>query len=150
MRASPQPAFSSVLFYNMEMEMKLLFILLAGLFLYSLILSLLILRLAKRVKKNEALSLKQLASSEYGALLKMSEKYVQKVGIVRYNPYNDTGGDQSFAVALLDGKGDGIVLSSLHGRDTTRIFAKPVKDRKEDSHPLSEEEKEAIQKAFKE
>ncbi len=72
---------------------------------------------------------------------------VQCVGVVRYNPFGDTGGDQSFAVALLDQRGDGVVISSLHGRTATRFYAKPVKAGA--SHTtLSEEEEQAIQQAL--
>jgi len=56
----------------------------------------------------------------------LSQRSIQKVGVVRFNPFADTGGDQSFAIALLDADGNGVVLSSLHGRADTRIFAKQV------------------------
>ncbi len=51
---------------------------------------------------------------------------VQGMGMVRYSAYADTGGDQSFSLALVDGEGDGVVLSGLYARDTTRVYAKPV------------------------
>jgi hypothetical protein len=72
---------------------------------------------------------------------------VQHVGIVRFNPFQDTGGDQSFAIALLDQHGDGVVFSSLHNRSLTRIYAKPVKS---GASPLSlsEEEVQAVQQAL--
>ena len=50
----------------------------------------------------------------------------QRVGLVRYNPFEDTGGNQSFALAMLDAKGDGWVMSSLHARTGTRFYAKAV------------------------
>jgi len=68
---------------------------------------------------------------------------VQRVGLVRFNPFDDTGGDQSFAVALLDARGDGLVLSSLFARRETRIFAKPVQGGKS-KHTLTAEEQRAI------
>ncbi|MGZ8562875.1 MAG: DUF4446 family protein [Candidatus Limnocylindria bacterium] len=68
---------------------------------------------------------------------------LQHVGLVRFNPFEDTGSDQSFAIALLDDRRDGIVLSSLHGRGQTRIFAKPV-EAGESKHTLSDEEAQAI------
>jgi hypothetical protein len=72
---------------------------------------------------------------------------IQCVGLVRFNPFQETGGDQSFALALLDRKGDGVVVSSLHGRTSTRFYAKPVKNGV--SHmSLSEEEIQAIQQAM--
>jgi len=71
---------------------------------------------------------------------------VQWVGMVRFNPFRDTGGDQSFAIALANAHGDGIILSSLHRRDITRVYAKPLLDWKS-THPLTEEELEAIEVA---
>lgn len=72
---------------------------------------------------------------------------IQKVALERYNPYHDTGGDQSFSVALLDGKGDGVVITSLHSRSGTRVFAKPVKNKQEEKFEFSREEEEVIKKA---
>ena len=68
---------------------------------------------------------------------------LQHIGLVRFNPFEDTGSDQSFAIALLDDRRDGIVLSSLHGRGQTRVFAKPVEGG-ESTHTLSDEEAQAI------
>jgi hypothetical protein len=68
---------------------------------------------------------------------------LQHIGMVRFNPFEDTGSDQSFAIALLDDRRDGIVISSLHGRNGTRIFAKPVEDGGS-RHNLSDEEAKAI------
>ncbi|MDQ6859282.1 MAG: DUF4446 family protein [Chloroflexota bacterium] len=73
---------------------------------------------------------------------------LQKVGMVRFNPFQDSGGDQSFAIALLDQGGSGIVLSSLHGRAETRIFAKQVVNGRS-THSLSDEEQQAIKAAIK-
>jgi hypothetical protein len=68
---------------------------------------------------------------------------LQHIGLVRFNPFEDTGSDQSFAIALLDDRKDGVVISSLHGRANTRIFAKPVESG-ESRHALSTEEAQAI------
>ena len=73
---------------------------------------------------------------------------LQKVGMVRFNPFQDSGGDQSFAIALLDQGGSGIVISSLHGRAETRIFAKQVVNGRS-THSLSDEEQQAIKAAIK-
>ena len=70
----------------------------------------------------------------------------QRVGLVRYNPFEETGGNQSFALALLDAKGDGWVLSSLHARTGTRIYAKTITAGRSDTN-LSEEETAAIRQA---
>ncbi len=68
---------------------------------------------------------------------------LQHIGLVRFNPFEDTGSDQSFAIALLDDRKDGIVISSLHGRANTRVFAKPVENGSS-RHTLSSEETDAI------
>ena len=73
---------------------------------------------------------------------------LQRVGVVRYNPFQDSGGDQSFALALLDHAGTGIVISSLHGRAETRIFAKQIENGRS-AHSLSEEEQQAIRAALR-
>jgi uncharacterized protein DUF4446 len=77
----------------------------------------------------------------------LTQRSLQKVGVIRFNPFADTGGDQSFAVALLDAEGNGVVLSSLHGRADTRIFAKTVQAGRS-KHALSDEEQDAIRKAL--
>jgi uncharacterized protein (DUF58 family) len=71
----------------------------------------------------------------------------QRTGLVRYNPFEETGGNQSFALALLDADGDGWVLSSLHARSGTRVYAKAIVAGKSDTG-LSEEESAAIKLAM--
>ena len=73
---------------------------------------------------------------------------IQGLGIVRFNPFSGdgSGGNQSFAVALLDERGVGMVLSSLYARDRVGIYAKPI-DAWASTYELSNEEKEAIEKA---
>lgn len=73
---------------------------------------------------------------------------IQRVYLKRYNPYHDTGGDQSFSVSLLDGFGNGLVITSLHSRSGTRVFAKPVNGGKEEGFEFSGEEKEVVEKAI--
>lgn len=73
--------------------------------------------------------------------------HIQRVKLLRYNPYDETGGDISFTLALLNDKGDGILVTSLHARSGTRVFAKPVTDGKSSKYQLSEEEKKAIEGA---
>jgi uncharacterized protein DUF4446 len=72
-----------------------------------------------------------------------TRRSIQHIGLVRFNPFEDTGSDQSFAIALLDDARDGVVISSLHGRSNTRVFAKPVSGG-ESAHTLSDEETQAI------
>ena len=73
---------------------------------------------------------------------------VQHVGIVRFNPFQDAGGDQSFAIAVMDESKKGIVISSLYGRENSRIYAKPL-EKGESKYQLSREESEAVKTALK-
>jgi hypothetical protein len=70
-----------------------------------------------------------------------------RVGLVRFNPFEDTGGNQSFALALLDGHGDGFIVSSLHARAGTRLYAKAVAAGASET-ALSAEEAEALEQAL--
>ena len=72
---------------------------------------------------------------------------IQKVGIVRYNAFKDTGSDLSFTLALLDEHNNGVVLNGIYSREMSNIYAKPVKNG-ESSYTMSEEEKMAVQKAI--
>ncbi len=80
-------------------------------------------------------------------LEKMSLKGIQKVGVLRFNPFKDTGGDQSFSLACLDAQNDGFTLTGLFSREGTRLYTKPVTGA-ESKYPLTEEEKEAIEEAL--
>jgi hypothetical protein len=81
--------------------------------------------------------------ASYAGIEGRSRRSLQHIGLVRFNPFEDTGSDQSFAIALLDDERDGIVISSLHGRQNTRVFAKPVA-KGTSAHNLSDEESQAI------
>jgi hypothetical protein len=74
--------------------------------------------------------------------------HVQKIGLVRFNPFKELGGDHSFSLAILDAQDSGIVITSLHTRDRTRVYMKDVKKGKSDSE-LSVEEKRALSNAEK-
>ncbi|NCP46906.1 hypothetical protein COT86_02510 [Candidatus Collierbacteria bacterium CG10_big_fil_rev_8_21_14_0_10_43_36] len=78
-----------------------------------------------------------------------NKKHLQRVGFRRYNPFTDTGGDQSFSVVFLDDNGDGIMISSLHSRENTRLYAKKVEGGKVISQALSKEEQEVINEVVK-
>jgi len=71
----------------------------------------------------------------------------QRAGLVRYNPFEETGGNQSFALALLDADGDGWILSSLHARSGTRVYAKAITAGRSDAG-LSDEETAALRQAL--
>lgn len=81
-------------------------------------------------------------------LEKMCLKSIQKSAIVRYNPFKDMGGEQSFTIALLDAKNSGIVISSLFTREGTRVYTKLI-IQGESKNQLTEEEKQAIEEAKK-
>jgi len=72
----------------------------------------------------------------------------QKIGVVRFNPFNNLGGNQSFVIALLDNKNSGFLISSLFVRDGNRVYAKILNQGKSD-YPLSKEEVEALSRATK-
>lgn len=78
-----------------------------------------------------------------------TKSHLQKMGFVRFNPFNDTGGDQSFCLAILNGHDTGIVISSLHSREQTRIYAKRIVAGKTEGVELSREEAEALNRALK-
>jgi hypothetical protein len=82
-------------------------------------------------------------------LIFASQFYIQKIGLVRFNPFNDTGGDQSFILALVDDRDTGVVISGLHTRNGTRWYAKEVENGKGVGHDLSNDEKKAINAARK-
>ncbi len=71
---------------------------------------------------------------------------IRGVELIRFNPFEDSGSNQSFAIALLSENGDGIVLSSLYSRERMSVFAKPIKSHKS-SFELTTEEKEVLGKA---
>jgi len=73
-------------------------------------------------------------------------KAITRVGVVRFNSFKETGGDQSFSIALLDESNNGVVVTSHYGREMNRVYAKPIQGGASE-HELSVEEKEAIQKA---
>lgn len=79
-------------------------------------------------------------------LKKDSKVHIQKVGIIRYNPFSNVGGDQSFSIALLDNDNNGVVITSLYAQDGNRVYGKSIKQGLSE-HSLSEEEKKAITKA---
>lgn len=73
--------------------------------------------------------------------------HIQKVGLLRFNPFKDTGGDQSFILALVDAQDTGVIISGLHTRSGTRWYAKHVINGKGAEYPLSSEEERALKNA---
>lgn len=73
--------------------------------------------------------------------------HIQKIGLLRFNPFKDTGGDQSFILALVNGDDSGVVISGLYSRSGTRWYAKKIVKGIGVEHELSEEEKKAVKEA---
>lgn len=84
---------------------------------------------------------------ECQVLRKEGLAHIQKIGLLRFNPFDNTGGKQSFVLAVLDGENNGIVINSLHSRSGTRWYAKTVKNGKGKDFELSNEEKRAVETA---
>lgn len=78
---------------------------------------------------------------------KNGELHIQRWSLLRYKAFSNTGGDQSFSLALLDGKGNGVVLSSIYGRDESRVYAKSISEG-HSTYPMSSEENDALQQAL--
>lgn len=74
--------------------------------------------------------------------------HIQKVGLIKFNPFSEVGGDHSFSVAILDASDTGVVLTSIHTRDRTRVYAKVIRKGKSQTE-LSSEEKKALAEAQK-
>lgn len=87
-----------------------------------------------------------ITKKELKAIADASRQYLQTITLKRFNPFSDTGGDQSFMLALLDGHKDGIVITSLHSRENTRFYVKSVKGGEGIEHPLSPDEQKLIKR----
>ncbi len=96
--------------------------------------------------KDNAKKLDELATFSAN-LHKLSSRGLTRVGLVRFNPFNDKGGDQSFCLAALNRHLDGFVISAIHSRTGARLYAKDIAQGKS-KHHLSDEEMRAIQKAM--
>jgi hypothetical protein len=107
--------------------------------------------LIKLAKNKEYISnskeIKEL-KNEVAEFKKYSQRNLRKVGLVKYNPFGDTGGDHSFSLAILDDLKNGIIITSLHTREKTRVYLKDVFDGKA-KIKLSDEESKSLVKALK-
>ena len=165
---APVPDLNRILMDNLALVVGVMGAAIIGLVIVALLQSRRLRRTADAyralVSDNKGVSLQQLLNSHLGKVVEIGARMeeltklheslevrsrgsLQHIGMVRFNPFEDTGSDQSFAIALLDDRRDGIVLSSLHGRANTRLFAKPVEGG-ESKHTLSEEEAQAIRIAL--
>ncbi len=87
-------------------------------------------------------------SQEFNDLKENHQFTIQKIGLVRFNPFSEIGGDQSFSIALLDGNDDGLVITSFYTREGNRVYGKPIKQGNS-QYALSKEENKAIEIAKK-
>ena len=85
-------------------------------------------------------------TKELGDLKQEAKRAITKIGIKRFNPFKEIGGDQSFSIVLLDEEHNGVIITSYYGRELNRIYAKQIQAGKSE-HELSEEEKDAIAQA---
>ena len=85
----------------------------------------------------------KLIEDEINKIYHQNSFHLQKLGIIRFNPFSEMGGDHSFSVALLDGHDTGIIITGLHTRERTRVYIKPVKKGKS-TYDLSKEELKAL------
>ncbi len=83
---------------------------------------------------------------QVGQIVTALPRSVQGVGVVRYNPFPEMGGNMSFSLALLDGKANGVVISVLNDRNGSRVYGKAVEEGSS-TYPLSNEEQQALAQA---
>ena len=94
-------------------------------------------------EKNNAIKLDNL-NRNFKDYIEESKYFLKKIRLLRYNPFGDTGGDQSFILGLLDQHKNGFILTSLHSRTGTRWYAKQIKEGKSIDYELSKEEEKMI------
>jgi hypothetical protein len=92
--------------------------------------------------RDTAASVQQMRA-EHDELVRTMPSVIRHVGLVRFSPFHDTGGDQSFALALLVGERSGVVVTGLHARTDSRLYAKPV-ERGSSAYSLTPEERHAM------
>ncbi len=73
---------------------------------------------------------------------------IHKISAIRFNPFKDVGGNQSFSIALLNGKNNGITITALYTKEGTRVYSKAITGGDSIGFPLTEEEREAIKMAL--
>lgn len=109
-----------------------------------------LIKVLKRIVEKEELNSRDLERFKK-ELVRIEEEglgHIQKIGLVRFNPFRETGGDHSFSLAVLDGNNTGFIITGLHTRERTRLYLKEIKKGKGDSE-LSGEEIKAFEKAQK-
>lgn len=99
-------------------------------------------------KKNHPKGKNAITNPDLNRQLKKIDNCLQKTSFTRFNPFNDVGGNQSFILVLLDNTNSGVIITSLHNRNNTRIYAKQIKNGQGKPATLSKEEKTALKKAI--
>ncbi len=89
----------------------------------------------------------EIVKKELHEEIKISTLHIQKVGLVRFSPFEKMGGEKSFVITFLNYENSGIVINFIHTRDGLRVYSKRVKNGKAEEFELSEEEKKAIEKS---
>ena len=85
-------------------------------------------------------------NKEIDAMKEKMRHHIRGIQTVRFNPFKDSGSNQSFATALLDDDGNGVVISTLYSRDRVGVYAKPLAGHRSE-YELSDEERQAIAQA---
>ncbi|MDO9027675.1 MAG: DUF4446 family protein [Candidatus Roizmanbacteria bacterium] len=93
---------------------------------------------------DELLIFNKKAKEDLEIIKKESSLYIQKVGLIRFNPFERMGGEKSFVISFLNYENSGIVINFIYTRDGLRVYSKKVKNGKGEEYNLSEEEKKAI------
>jgi len=96
---------------------------------------------------DELLIFNKKAKEDLEIIKKDSSLHIQKVGLVRFNPFERMGGEKSFVISFLNHENSGIVINFIYTRDGLRVYSKKVKDGKGEEYNLSEEEEKAIEKS---
>ncbi len=107
-------------------------------------------KVLEKILNNQSLTEEELGQiqKKLTVLTDEGKFHIQKMGLVRFNPFREIGGDHSFSLAILDGEGTGVVITGLHTRERTRIYMKAIKNGKSE-YELSDDEKKAVIKAQK-
>ena len=99
-------------------------------------------------EKNLALKEETQNMQQYiSGMVEQIKKMKSNLGVYRYNAFAESGSDLSFSIAIVDGEQDGVVLSGIHNRDETYVFAKPL-EKGQSKYKLSDEEREAIHRSL--
>ena len=103
--------------------------------------------LAEKLKEMESIVVKM--KEEINILQEKQKSALQRFSLIRFNPFSDRGGDQSFSFVILDEEKNGIIITSYYSKEGNRVYGKLV-EKGGSRHPLSKEEEEVIKNAYNE